>query len=402
MKKIIKSIIYKIIIFLNKVLPKSNRVLVQDNFKGASNAIEIANYISEHYEYPVFYIVDKYFKPHAENLVSPNVRLLKRTSLLFVLYRPTSKYILSTHGFSIMRTSGRNQFHVNLWHGVGHKKIRLSMGYGEKGIPADITVATSELSRKMFSESFGVSQESVFISGYPRNDLMLRAQKEKQSAKANIKPALDNYDKVIIWLPTFRRKNNGKIIHEGKRDLGNPFNIKDFNTIRFSKLLKQQNTLCIFKPHYTFKANYYDESSNGPGNLDNILVIDDQWIYKQKITLYHLLACTDALITDFSSVMIDYSLLGQPIICFSSYLEEFKQNQGLYFENIENWLPTQLIQDEEEFFTSLELILSTGKDPYTGKRKKIRDLYFKYKDAKSSERLSKHIFGHEGNKVMRK
>jgi CDP-glycerol glycerophosphotransferase (TagB/SpsB family) len=376
--------------------------LVQDNFKGASNAIEIANYISEHYDYPVFYIVDKYFKPYAENLVSPNVRLLKRTSLLFIFYRSTSKYILSTHGFLIMRTSGRNQFHVNLWHGVGHKKIRLSMGYGEPGIPADTTVATSELSRKMFSESFGVSQESVFISGYPRNDLMLRAKKEKQAIKSKIKPTLDDYDKIIIWLPTFRRKINGKIIHEGKRVLGNPFNIKDFNTVHFNELLKQQNALCIFKPHYTFKANYYDRSSNGLENLENILVIDDQWIYKQQITLYHLLACTDALITDFSSVMIDYSLLGQPIICFSTYLEEFKQNQGLYFEDIENWLPTRLIQDEEDFFNFLVLILSTGQDPFTEKREEIRDLYFKYKDARSSERLSKHIFGHEGNKMVRK
>jgi CDP-glycerol glycerophosphotransferase (TagB/SpsB family) len=395
MKKVIKAIVYRIIIVLNKVLPKFNRVLIHDSFKGESNAIEIANYISKHYDYPVLYTVNKRFKPYAAHLLSPEVQLVEWMSILFILYRSTSKYILSTHGFLIIGASGRNQLHVNLWHGVGHKKIRLSKREGGPGIPADITVATSELSRKMFSEFFGVSQESVVISGYPRNDLMLRAQKHRQAIKSKIKPVLTGYDKVVIWLPTFRRKNYKQIINEKQIFLDGPFNIKNFSTDRFNELLKKQNTLCILKPHYYYKA------SNDLQGLDNILVIDDEWIYKQKFTLYHLLACTDALISDFSSVMIDYSLLGQPIICFSTYLEEFKHYQGLYFDDIDNWLPTQLIQDEKEFFKFLELILSTGKDPFAEKREEIRDLYFKYKDAKSSERLSKHIFGHEGDKEIR-
>jgi CDP-glycerol glycerophosphotransferase (TagB/SpsB family) len=397
MKKALKAVIYKTIIILNKILPKFNRVLVQDNFKGASNAIETANYISRHYDYPVFYVVDKYFKPYAENLVAPEVRLLKRTSILFIFYRSTSKYILSTHGFPLIPSSGRNQVHVNLWHGVGHKKIRLAMGFGEPGIPADITVATSELSRKMFSEFFGVSPESVFISGYPRNDLMLRTKKQKKDFKSMIKPVLDGYNHVIIWLPTFRRTTNGKIIHENNNAPDDPFNIKDFDVACFNELLKEQNTLCILKPHYTFAAHYFDEPNNSLRGLDNILVIDDKWIHEQKIILYHLLACTDALITDFSSAMIDYSLLDQPIVCFSTYLDEFKQTQGLYFDDIENWLPTHLIQDEDEFFKFLKLILSTGKDPFAEKRKEIRDLYFKYNDARSSERLAKHIFGYDGD-----
>jgi CDP-glycerol glycerophosphotransferase (TagB/SpsB family) len=387
MKKIIKAVVYRIIIVLTKVLPKFNRVLIQDNFKGESNAIEIANYISKHYDYPVLYTVNKSFKPYAANLLSPEIRLIEWMSILYLLYRPTSKYIFSTHGFLVIGASGRNQVHINLWHGVGHKKIRLSKREGGPGIPADITAATSELSKKMFSEFFGVSPQSVFISGYPRNDLMLRAKREKQAIKTNIEPALDRYDKVIIWLPTFRRKNYKQIISERQFFLEGLFNIKNFNSSYFNELLKKHNTLCILKPHY-----YYRASKNHQG-LDNILVIDDEWIYNQKITLYHLLACTDALISDFSSAMIDYSLLGQPVICFSTYLEEFKRYQGLYFENIDDWLPTQLIQNEEEFFKFLELILSTGKDPFIKKREEIRDLYFKYKDAKSSERLSKHIFG---------
>jgi CDP-glycerol glycerophosphotransferase (TagB/SpsB family) len=375
---------------LNKVLPKFNKVIIIDHGRGESNAIEAANYIHKHYDLPVFLSMNEEIKGYARKILGPGVRLVNRRSIALKFAYLTSKYIFTTHG-SILYDTPKRQLWVNIWHGVGHKRIRLTRGRGEKGIPADITVATSDLSKKMFSESFGVSAESVFISGYPRNDLMLRAKKNKTELKEKIEPSLNHYEQVIFWMPTFKRNTDDEILINKNLSIDGMFQISDFNVEHFNDILKKYNTLCLIKPHYYYLQN------NALAGLNNIMAIDDEWIHHQGITLYHLLACTDALITDFSSVMIDYTLLGQPVICFSTDLDEFKKTQGLYFADIENWLPTKLHQNEEDFFEFLESILSTGTDPCIEKREKIRDLYFTHKDDKSTERLMEYVFDGKQN-----
>src|SRR5699024_6796563 len=238
---------------------------------------------------------------------------------------------------------------------------------------------------------FGVAQNSVFISGYPRNDLMLRAQKRKEAIKNKVVPDLTAYDKILIWMSTFRRLENGN--PDSSMKLYNALNISGFDISAFNTKLEKNNALCLLKLHY------YYSNVKGFGEFNHIKVIDDEWILRQGITLYHLLACTDILITDFSSVMTDYSLLDQPVICFSKDLEEFKKTQGLYFEDIENWLPTELLQNNDSFFSHLNELLAGKKDPYRGKRKENRDKFFKYKDSNSSRRLTERIFG---NKVKKK
>src|SRR6476619_8350307 len=98
------------------------------------------------------------------------------------------------------------------------------------------------------------------------------------------------------------------------------------------------------------------------------------------------------LISDVSSVIIDYLLLDQPVICFSSDFEEYKKTRGFYFDNMEDWLPGRLICNQTDFFNYLKLLLTTGKDPDEQKRMKLKDAFFTFKDAKSTERLIKHVF----------
>jgi CDP-glycerol glycerophosphotransferase (TagB/SpsB family) len=370
---------------LNKLLPKFNRILIVGNKKLPCNAVELANYISNQYKIPIYFAVSNEFRTYAKKLLSPNIRLVTYSGNSFKFIALTSKFVFSTHGFNY--GSSKKQMLINVWHGVGHKRIRLSREQGENGIRADVTVATSELSKKMFSEFFGVPAESVLISGYPRNDLMLRAKQDKWSIKTKRIPALNNYDKVIFWMPTFRRISATSNPIDEKLAADEIFHVQNFNVTQFNNILKKHNTLCLVKPHYRYLLN--DEQPK----LTNIKSIDDEWIYKQGITLYHLLACTDALITDYSSVMIDYTLLEQPIFCLATDLEEFKKTQGLYFDDYENWVPTKLFQNQTDFFEALEKFLLTGKDPHEVKRKKIRDVYFEYQDTNSAQRITEYVLG---------
>src|SRR5690606_21437269 len=134
--------------------------------------------------------------------------------------------------------------------------------------------------------------------------------------------------------------------------------------------------------------------------FSNILMIDDEWICRQGMSLYQFISCTDILITDYSSVLIDYLLLEQPVICFSTDLDSYKNTQGLNFENIEDWIPTKFVHNQKEFFMFLRNILLSGEDPYIEKRIAIRNKFFTFNDANSTQRLIEHVFGDKVKKCQ--
>ncbi len=370
---------------LNQLAPKLNRVLFIDNFKGETNAIAMANYVAANYSFKVYYIVEKGMEGKLSPLLHPNVKTVILGSLEYSIVKMTSKYVFGTHGFA---KNSKNQITINLWHGVGHKKINMARGMG--GHYADFTVATSEFVQEMFAYFFDVPLKSVLISGYPRNDELLHARQRKSEIVKKIQSNFDSYDKIVFWMPTHRRQEPGIAFSSRGKKIDNVFNIKDFDIAQFNQILKDQNTLCLIKPHY-----YYQFEEAEGDEMGNILLIDEAWIWERKLNLYQILACADVLITDFSSVMTDFSLLDLPIICFCTDLEKVYQKDELYFEDIENYLPSKLLQTQNEFFDALKQIIKYNRDPYQEKRRKMRDLYFTYKDDKSAERLAKLIF--DGN-----
>lgn len=368
---------------LNYLIPKKEQVIITGGLKADANAIEMANYVSQHYKMPVYYETNSFFAPYAKDLLHPNVQLLNSNEGKGKWTALRSKYKISTHESPTKKIPGKSVF-VNLWHGVGHKSGSKD---GNRTLAADITVATSDMVKDMFADLFNVSKETIFISGYPRNDLMMRKQSEKNEILKQLSPSLASYDFIFIWLPTFRGKFKVKPVYDA-----NDLDFKDlfqaeFDVQAFNDLLKKYNAVCILKPHPIYKIKGFDMKE-----IDRVLLIDDDWIYSQKMSLYHLLAATDGLITDYSSVMIDYTLLNQPIVLFTPDFEEYKKTDGFYFDDVENWMPSVLQKNSNDFFNYVESVLKIKEDAYEEKRNSIRDVYFKFNDTKSAERLSTFVF----------
>jgi CDP-glycerol glycerophosphotransferase (TagB/SpsB family) len=243
-------------------------------------------------------------------------------------------------------------------------------------------VGTSQPTKKMFSQAFGVHEDSVFISGYPRNDMLLEAQKDKECLKKKITD-LTTFKKVVIWMPTYRKNMRGKGREDGV-EIGNPFYIKDFNITYFNEILRKSNTVCLVKPHPN--APMYKDFKS----LSNVYFIDNKWISHQGVTLYQLLGCTDVLISDISSVIVDYMLLDQPIICVSTDFVEYKETRGFYFDDIEDWIPSRINTNQDDFFDHLNNVLRDAADPSRQKRERLKKYFFDDHDAGSTQRIVDH------------
>lgn len=373
---------------LKTVLPiKQKKAAVICKNRLEDNALEMANYLAKFTSMQVYLIVPKHLRVSTGPLVHPSIevsqnfkkgqRSWKTLKIIF-----ESRYLFYTDRSYLF--ASEKQTTVNLWHGVGHKKIGVMLG--QKPILTDWTIACSPLTRQIFTDIFGVSKNTVTADGLPRNDLLLRSQDKIREVKKKFPQHLNGFTKILIWMPTFRRHlNDRRGPNTILKEVDNIFGIKNFDIERFNTILKENNALCLIKPHY------FVEKCNPLQGYGHIQAIDDAELHKNKLSLYQFLACTDALITDFSSVMIDYSLLDRPIFCFATDLEEYKQTQGLYFEDYENYVPTEFIQSQDRFFAALKAYLETNSDPYKEKRHKVRDLYFEHQDANSAKRIAERV-----------
>jgi|SRR5690625_361114 len=369
---------------ISKKTPKEEQFFFSDPWNLEVNMVETVNYFAKNSDKPVFYAVPDHLVDSAKNIINSKATIISdRNKKQFQKEFIKSKYCFTAH-WKYPRYFIDSQKIINLWHGIPYKSIGNYKIPKTGGIFADLTLGTSPLTCKIFSKAFNVPLKSVINIGYPRNDILIRENKEKHRLKEKIKGNLNGFKKIIIWLPTLRKDVVAGHATHGKA-VNNVFQVEDFNVTKFNKVLNLHEILCIVKPHP------FSVQDGLPENLSNIYFINDQWLWTQKITLYHILACSDVLISDVSSIIIDYLLIDKPVICLSADFEQYKKDRGFVFENMEEWMPTQILKTQEEFFKSLNIVLETGQDEFSAKRKFLRDQFFTHQDDKSAQRLFEYI-----------
>ncbi len=121
-------------------------------------------------------------------------------------------------------------------------------------------------------------------------------------------------------------------------------------------------------------------------DLDHVKLIYDDFFIAHQITPYAFLAKTDALITDYSSVVFDYLLTGKPIALAQEDYEEYEKKVGFAIDmellrSCAGKLET--VEDFEPFFRDL----ITGNDPLREKREELLHLTNQYVDGNSTKRV---------------
>ena len=186
------------------------------------------------------------------------------------------------------------------------------------------------------------------------------------------------YNHYIVWMPTFRVT---KKFQDGiDSELGLSFVTVD-NISRLNDCLRDRNILLILKLH-PWSAQKVDSIS-----YSNIVNLHQSEI-PVNITLYQLLSETDALITDYSSVYIDYTLIDKPIAFVYDDIDEYRRTRGFSFEPVEQYMPGEHIRD---FNSLLEWVEHFEDDKFKEMRRELANMFHVYHDANSTERVLKEI-----------
>ncbi len=353
MKKLLKILLLPLS-FVNACLPKGrNRVFFYANLGFRDNVQALYDFMIEsniHRRKKLVVATDEWavFARSAP----PGVRFVSLTRGLWPFMR--SRYCFYCFGKYPIRP-GRGQIVVNLWHGMPLKRIgRMETGRErERQNYFTRLLATSPFYADVMCRSFGAAEKQILLSQQPRCDLLFRP--------CRLPSELCGFDRLICWLPTFRRSER-----LGRED-GAPVQLGPLNPALLRRLearLSAQNMLLCIKLHPM-------EGAVLPKSLLNIRFVDESFLRQHDLSLYGLLSQADALLTDYSSVFFDFLLLDRPIGFVCPDMEDYRQRRGFIVEDPTQLMPGPLIGSPEQLEAFLT-DLSAGRDSFQTARRRVR------------------------------
>ena len=307
----------------------------------------------------------------------------------------TAHYLV-TSSFNFAYSKKKGQVHISLWHGFPLKLIGFfdSASADDDFInlkiittQTDFLTVTSRLSHLTLSGLLSLDPRKVIETGYPRNDLLFNYDGKEQLSKI-----LDmdlNSCKLFLYLPTMRKG----LKDEGIGFEDNIFNYYDYDSKKLDEYLELNNSYIVAKLHFADIQHFHKTNFELPTRL--ILLNNNDLCYK-LLTIYHIMNAFDALITDYSSVYVDYLLLDKPIIFSCPDLKTYKKDRGFVVDDPSLFMPGASVQNQKEFLNELSNIIN-GIDTYRNKRHETMPLFHKYLDNNSSKRILSEIESFQEN-----
>ena len=396
-RKLLSLPLYALGVAASLVVPRSPVQWVFGSGPGiGEGALELYRFVSaNHPEYRVAWLArDEADVAAAAALGVPAIVKTGAPGLWLTL---RARVIVITHGFGdVNRYGTRSAFVVQVWHGIPLKLIQLDSPVTmHLGIPGEsrlrdmlrrfyrqgysaisLMPAASELVATRLRTAFGLAAE-VVVTGDPRDDPLSIGTLEQrvQRARAAIFAALslnDDGRRAILLAPTWR---------DGETDPGIP---SDGEWAEIASWLEATDSLLVIRPHPLGVGEY--RAGTAVSSRIRLLASD----LATEIT--PLLPAFDVLVTDYSSVAYDFSLVGGPMFFLAPDEESYTGSRGLYEpyrdfsggREVRNWTALlaqlALFDDDTAFAAEVRRHSDT-----------LRDRHFAFHDGRNTARVYSEI-----------
>ncbi len=284
-----------------------------------------------------------YIKKEFEKRGSFEFHLFYKDKLSFNSFKllSSSKFIFLNDNFfplAFMKFNPENIV-VQLWHAPGaFKKFGGSVDFESRDIlkkaseNTDYLIVSSSNIEGFYSEAFQIPQEKIKPLGLPRADYYFENH-DISGLKSEFcrKYGIDDNKKIILYAPTFRDEEK----------YNNVFDYLDLE--KFNELVGDEYILAL-RLHPKIKNFYKDDISSKGEYIDCSDYPSEQ----------ELLLISDMLITDYSSIMIEFALLNKPIIFFTyDYDSYLTKERGFYFD-FKSSVPGPVVYDSNQLINVIE------------------------------------------------
>ena len=254
---------------------------------------------------------------------------------------------------------------LNLWHGIPLKKI----GMEQKNLSwftrkyykylfADNyegVVTTSSHLVHIMSRSFLVEPERIKVWGQPRNDVLFSSNSEGKGLEEVFSGELPPYEKVVLYAPTFRDHEPTQL-----------FPFQDMDRERLCQWLEEKKIFLCIRLHLYDQTGYqWIQELDRTGSRIRFLNED------RTVDIMEALKEFDLLITDYSSIYMDYLLTGKPILFLPYDQEAYLKERVMNFP-YDQVTPGPKPKTFQEFLNSMEDLLYNH-DGYVRQRESVNN-----------------------------
>ena len=300
-------------------------------------------------------------------------------------------YYMAIAGFCIfdarqpkfLRKSNRTVY-LQTWHGTPLKKLGIDLDKvfmsGETDIEEyreefrrnagiwDMLISQNGFSSETFRRAFDYKGE-MLETGYPRNDGLFTYNTQESVNNIKTKLGLPADKKIMLYAPTWRDDDSNGL---GRYNFSCGLDID---------LMKQN-----FGKEYVLAIKYHYLVDD---NIDWSIYGGFVHIFDQSEDITDIYLASDILITDYSSVMFDYSILKRPMYFYCYDLLKYKNTlRGFYFD-FEKTAPGPISLTTEQLVEDINRGITEENerkyDAFVAK-------YNPWDDGHASENVVRHLF----------
>lgn len=302
-------------------------------------------------------------------------RAIRSWSLRGVWLGLTARFLAVSHSpydlgpFAFLR---RARF-LYLNHGTPLKTMGYLKHYDDSGVDDQARsfaaiACCSSFEGKLWRRAYRVPKRRIWVTGVPRNDRLFVPSPDAP-ALSELKPT----GKMVLFAPTYRES--------GVLDGYLP--VPGLGRDRLIDVLERHDATLLIRPHYYESAAAGDTIARLGSN--RIVAADEDRV--PDVT--DLLPAVDVLVTDYSSIYVDFLLLDRPIIFVCHDLEQYARERGFMIDYLK-YTPGAKARTPSEFLAVLETELA-GDDPFRDARAAMRRLFHTHADGRSAARIAARI-----------
>ena len=245
------------------------------------------------------------------------IEIVAKQSLRGVLRASRAGMLLFTHGLYGSPDLTARKLVVNMWHGFGPKATRASTSLREP-VVATLMTCNSPVWAAAATRELGSPDTKLVRTGNPRQLACRTAPDPSAFERLGLRPR-----SYVLWMPTFRSSTSGHgrswqdaPTLSGRRPDGRSSDA----TETLAGLARDAGVEVVVKPHPA-DSDRFERSG--------MRVLTTEEIFDAGMSLYQFIGASAAMISDYSSVWVEYLDLDRPLLLYCPDIAEYLTGRGL-------------------------------------------------------------------------
>ena len=245
-----------------------------------------------------------------------------------------SRVVISNDHFPDWYRRRPDQTSIQTWHGTPFKRLgmdvvgtrrkarRLLRGLDEQVENWQYVVSPNRFSTPILRDAYAIEGE-MLETGYPRVDMLAGSERDARSRRLRNRLGLPQDARLVLYAPTYR---DHMVDRRGRYRMDLQLDLQ-----RLHEAVGADTVILFRKHHYVI--------DNVPTGVDGF--VRDVSDYPDGT---ELLLVADVLITDYSSMMVDFANTRRPMLFFTYDLETYRDNVRGFYVDLAEIAPGPLLR----------------------------------------------------------